>query len=350
MLPRRLRNSKPSSSSKLKSYTILRPVPGGSFDQALESLLNKLQTFFRTEASEDRHPVFIRFFLSDAQNQASALKKAFEAFPRPCPALSIVEQPPLDGSRITALAITDSSPQDILFHSLRLTEEEARGLDSYRQSRLLFQKYLDIIRPLGLTLKTHCVRTWIYVRDIDTNYAGLVKARNDVFEEEGLSHLTHYIASTGIGGATESRSEITAIDFLTYPHILESEKTYLKALSHLSPTHDYGVAFERGVRLSDGHIFISGTASIDQRGAVLYEGDVLAQARRLLDNISALLAEGGSSLEKVRYFVAYLRDISDYPVVDAYLQQRFPSVPRVLLEARVCRPAWLIEMECEALL
>ncbi len=333
----------------MNNYSILRPVPGGSFAQALGSLLEKMQTFFCAEASEGRHPVFTRFFLSDAQNQASALKKALEEFPWYGPAVSIVEQPPLDGSRITALAVTDSQSMDVLFHSLRLTEEEARGLDSYRQSRLLFQKYLDIIRPLGLTLKTHCVRTWIYVRDIDANYAGLVKARNDVFEEEGLSHLSHYIASTGIGGATEGRSQITAIDFLTFPHIRESEKTYLKALSHLSPTHDYGVAFERGVRLSDGHIFISGTASIDHRGKVLHDGDVLAQARRLLENISALLAEGGSSLEKLRYFVVYLRDISDFRIVDDYMQRHFPAVPRVVLEARVCRPAWLIEMECEAL-
>lgn len=332
----------------MKQYTILRPAPGGSFDQALISLLKQLQSHFLAEASEGRRPVFLRFFLSDAQNQASALKKALEGFPWPVPALSIVEQPPLDGSRITVLSLTDSPPADFLFHSLRLSEEEARGLDSYRQSRLLFQKYLDIIRPLGLTLKTHCVRTWIYVRDIDTNYAGLVKARNDVFREEGLSHLSHYIASTGIGGATEGRSETVAIDFLTFPHILESEKTYLKALSHLSPTHDYGVAFERGVRLADGHIFISGTASIDHRGEVLHEGDVLAQARRLLENIGTLLAEGGSSLERVRYFVVYLRDISDFPLVDDYLQRRFPTVPRVVLEARVCRPAWLIEMECEA--
>lgn len=77
----------------------------------------------------------------------------------------------------------------------------------------------NIIRPLGLDLKTHCVRTWIYVRDIDSNYAGLVKARNDVFAEEGLSPDTHYIASTGIGGATESRNAVVAIDFLTRPDL-----------------------------------------------------------------------------------------------------------------------------------
>ena len=263
------------------------------------------------------------------------------------PAVSIVEQPPLDGSRIAALVRTSSEKEAYLFHSLRLSEEEAAGKDSYAQSRILFGRYLDIIKPLGLELRTHCVRTWIYVRDIDSNYAGLVKARNDVFALEGLSHETHYIASTGIGGATEGRNPVVAIDFLTRPDIIESDKTYLKALSHLSPTHDYGVAFERGVRLSDGQIFISGTASIDNKGQVLNQGNVLAQADRLLENISHLLLEGGSSIDKVPYFVIYLRDISDYMIVDAYMQERFPTVPRIILEARVCRPSWLIEMECE---
>ena len=306
--------------------------------------------FFDAEAAQGRHPVFVRFFLSDAQNQVDALRKALDASFRPMLptlAVSVVEQSPLDGSRVAALVQTSTEASKALFHSLRLTEDEAAGRDSYAQARLLFDKYLDIIRPLGLDLKTHCVRTWIYVRDIDANYAGLVKARNDVFAEEGLSHDTHYIASTGIGGATEGRSAVVAIDFLTRPDIRESDKTYLKALSHLSPTHDYGVAFERGVRLSDGKIFISGTASIDHRGRVLHEGDVLAQTDRLLENIDELLREGGSSLDKVPYFIIYLRDISDYPVIDIYMQERFPAVPRILLEARVCRPSWLIEMECE---
>lgn len=334
----------------VENFKIIHPAPGSAFPEALVSLCARMGRFFDAEVAEGRHPVFVRFFLSDAQNQADALRNALDASfgpMLPSLAVSIVEQPPLDGSRVAALAQTSSEASDALFHSLRLTEDEAIGRDSYAQARLLFDKYLDIIRPLGLDLKTHCVRTWIYVRDIDSNYAGLVKARNDVFAEEGLSHDTHYIASTGIGGATEGRNAVVAIDFLTRPDIREADKTYLKALSHLSPTHDYGVAFERGVRLSDGKIFISGTASIDHRGQVLYEGDVVAQTERLLENIDELLREGGSSLDKVPYFVIYLRDISDYPVINVYMQERFPSVPRIILEARVCRPSWLIEMECE---
>ena len=320
----------------------------------MASVLSGLSDHLTAEKAQGRNLVFVRFFLSDAQNQAPALREALEALALRTGNASIVEQPPLDGSRIAALVWTSAQADRYLFHSLRLTEEEAAGKSSYEQSRLLFDKYLGIIRPLGLDLKTHCIRTWIYVRDIDSNYAGLVKARNDVFTEEGLSHDTHYIASTGIGGANEVRSAVVAIDFLTAPSMVEEDKTYLKALSHLSPTHDYGVAFERGVRVKD-HIFISGTSSIDHKGRILHEGDVLAQADRLLENIRALLAEGGltglpsaAGQAAVPYFIIYLRDISDYAKVDSYMQTRFPDTPRIILEARVCRPGWLIEMECEA--
>ena len=352
----------------MDNYRIIRPESTLDYADALESVLRQMEEFLAAERLEERKPVYIRFYLSDAQNQAEALERRLiqvlpESFPPSLKkasagkapvsnsgCISIVEQPPLDGSRIAALVRTSSEALRYAFHSLRLSEEEAAGKDSYAQTRLLFGKYLSIIKARGLELKTHCVRTWIYVRDIDSNYAGVVKARNDVFAEEGLSFDTHYIASTGIGGASEVRSAVVAMDFLTEPGICEADKTYLKALSHLSPTHDYGVAFERGVRLSDGHIYISGTASIDSKGRILHEGDVLSQADRLLENIAALLAEGGqeTGLSGVPYFVVYLRDISDYAKVDAYMQGRFPEVPRILLEARVCRPGWLIEMECES--
>ena len=73
-----------------------------------------------------------------------------------------------------------------------------------------------------------------------------------------------------------------------------------------------------------------------------------AQAIRLLDNIEALLKDGEATLEDVNYFVIYLRDPSDYSIVDEYMQNRFPRTPRVIVYAKICRPEWLIEMECTA--
>ncbi len=94
--------------------------------------------------------------------------------------------------------------------------------------------------------------------------------------------------------------------------------------------------------------FISGTASIDKHGAVVYEGDVVRQTGRLLENIGALLKDGDATMNDIQYFIIYLRDISDYQTVEHLMQQFYPQIPHIIVEAKVCRPGWLIEMECIA--
>ena len=41
-------------------------------------------------------------------------------------------------------------------------------------------------------------------------------------------------------------------------------------------------------------------------------------------------------------------DMADYAVVERMFAERFPHTPKVFLLAPVCRPGWLIEMECMA--
>ena len=111
------------------------------------------------------------------------------------------------------------------------------------------------------------------------------------------------------------------------------------------------MAFERATRLTVdnvSHYYVSGTASIDNHGDVLYLGDVERQTYRLLENVEALLAEGDAKMSDIRYFIVYLRDISDYQVGDAVFSSRFPSVPYIIVHGKVCRPEWLVEAECIA--
>ena len=65
-------------------------------------------------------------------------------------------------------------------------------------------------------------------------------------------------------------------------------------------------------------------------------------------NIEKLLQSGGASLADASYFVVYLRDVADKAPVSRYLRLRFPDVPCLVLSGRVCRPEWLIEVECMA--
>ena len=336
----------------MENYKIIAPQCRGTFAARLEELAATVARHLESERAEGRTLQYAKVFMSDIQNQqadfrASRLYNSLLAGT----ALTVVEQPPLDASKITVLVKTADGQPEFLFHSLRLTPEETRGYNSYLQTMRLFEKYIECIAEQGLDIRTHLVRTWIYVADIDVNYEGVVKARNDVFRQYGLTADTHYIASTGIGGYIATRQESVAIDFLTYPGITADNLYYLQALDHLNPTHEYGVAFERGTRLAIGgtqRYFISGTASIDNHGEVLHVGDVEGQVHRLLENIGALLADGGAAMDDVRYFIVYLRDPSDHQLVSTLMQRLHPNVPHIIVHAKVCRPAWLVEMECVA--
>ena len=44
-------------------------------------------------------------------------------------------------------------------------------------------------------------------------------------------------------------------------------------------------------------------ASIDKHGDVVYEGDIVRQTGRLLENIGALLKDGDATMNDIRYFI-----------------------------------------------
>lgn len=342
----------PQNKNKMDQYIIISPEAKGSFADRLNFLYLALGNHLDKESMENRHLQYCKVFLSDAQNQEAALKESLlytEFLSQQ--ACTIVEQTPLNGSKISLLVKTTDDTTPIIFQSLRLNEEEAVGKTSYEQTRMLFDKYQKSMEGKGLTMERNLVRTWIYIAHIDVNYQGVVEARNDVFDQEGLTADTHYIASTGIGGSSPVRHAVVAMDFLTIPAIQKEDQYYLQALDHLNPTHEYGVAFERGTRVTlpgKQQYFISGTASIDKHGDILYPGDIARQTGRLLENIGALLKDGGATMNDIQYFIIYLRDISDYSTVEHLMSQFYPQIPHIIVEARVCRPGWLIEMECIA--
>ena len=77
--------------------------------------------------------------------------------------------------------------------------------------------------------------------------------------------------------------------------------------------------------------------------------DVANQTRRMLDNIEALLTEGEASLSDIKIGTLYLRDPADADMVRNIIFERIgKTLPLVTVKAPVCRPTWLVEMECIA--
>lgn len=260
---------------------------------------------------------------------------------------SVIGQKPLDGRPV---AIWDVPHEDDDFiWSAGITADD-KSADSEGQMRQILEKYERILGGKGLSIRENCLRTWIFVRDIDNNYAGVVKGRKEYFDTIALTKETHYIASTGIEGNAADSKVIVTMDAFAVRNIDQSKVRYLSALDHLNPTHEYGVTFERGTAFEHKghrHIFISGTASIDSRGEVLYQGDVSLQTDRAIENIRALLADSPFpvSFGKEGQAIVYLRYQEDADEVRKALSLAAPDLNYIMVHAPVCRPAWLVEIE-----
>ena len=332
--------------------------PEDTYEQQLNAVVN---AYFALLEGEIRGAVavFKRYFLSDAANQSDMLL-ALTTESSDC-AFSIVEQPPLNGTKIALWVYLQSGVQTRVLHNglfevrhgayRHLWSGNAfnRAANSEYQTRLLLNDYVMQLMEQGCRLADNCIRTWFFVQNVDVNYAGVVKARNEVFVTQNLTEKTHYISSTGIGGRHADPKVSVQMDAYAVDGIKPGQVHFLYAPTHLNPTYEYGVSFERGTYVDYGdrrQVFISGTASINNKGEVVHPGNIRRQTERMWENVEALLKEAGCTFADLGQMIVYLRDMADYAVVKEMYDKRFPATPKVFVHAPVCRPGWLIEMEC----
>lgn len=314
--------------------------------------------------------VFKRFFCSDLYNQIEYLKEFefsnFENLSNLC-AISLICQIPLLYSKVslwsyhikTSKKIKKEKKQNTL--SLKIenyTHYWTTGLtftetDSvYQQTRNIIEKYIDFLKENNMKLSDNVIRTWFFLQNIDSDYGEFVKARREIYEKNGLTKDTHFIASTGVGGSYYDLKAKVVLDAYSISGIKNNQIEFLKAPEFLSPTYIYGVTFERGVSISYSdrkNIIISGTASINNKGEIVAPNDVSLQTERTLINIEALLKTVGADLDDVMIFIVYLRDPSDYFIVEKKLRERFKKTPIIFTKTNVCRHRWLVEIECMAI-
>lgn len=335
-------------------------VPQSDFTAEAEKLLADYDAALAEYDCSPASEVLLRFHLSDVTNQQHILEKLLanrRTF------ISIVGQTPANNSRLALEAwhwqsVAKEKGEDHLLVKLEnyqvawFNKKVLNSTGSYDQTAEEFAALKEFLAKSGANTADHTIRTWLYCRDVDNNYSGLVQARNAFFAENGLTRDTHFIASTGIEGKSAIPRRLIRMDSINIPGLENGQMKYLYALDMLSPTTLYGVSFERGTRVVYGdrsHIFISGTASIDHQGRVVHLFDVANQTRRMLDNIEALLSEAEAGKEDIKIAALYLRDPADAPAVQKIIAERFGSnLPLVTVKAPVCRPEWLVEMECIA--
>ena len=82
-------------------------------------------------------------------------------------------------------------------------------------------------------------------------------------------------------------------------------------------------------------IFCSGQIALDPTTGTMIEGDVSAQTRRVLENLSEVLAAAGATFANVVKTTIFLADMGDFATVNALYGEKFASDPpaRATVEA-----------------
>ena len=139
------------------------------------------------------------------------------------------------------------------------------------------------------------------------------------------------------------------------------KKSPIENESVLNEAYDYPskVSFVRGMRVELDNVtmlFISGTASVNEEGLSIHQGDLKAQTWRAFTNIKALLESEGADWHDMVRTTCYLADFRHYDEFNEvrnsfYQQEELDPVPAsTCIEARICRPELLVEIEAIAMI
>jgi chorismate lyase / 3-hydroxybenzoate synthase len=169
----------------------------------------------------------------------------------------------------------------------------------------------------------------------------------------GESHTAPFPAATAIG--RRDGSPVLQVYWLAgrSPGIALENPRQTSAFYYPRQYGPTSPSFSRAMLLSPELLLISGTASIVGH-ATHHPGNLAAQLDELLTNIDSVLQRAHALAPKLApklnadsKLKFYLRHASDLPLLQTLLQQRLPkNMPRLILEADICREDLLIEADC----
>jgi 2-iminobutanoate/2-iminopropanoate deaminase len=100
--------------------------------------------------------------------------------------------------------------------------------------------------------------------------------------------------------------------------------TLIRAKGLAEPISHYSDAVRAG-----NTIYVSGQAAVDENGHLVGRDDVIAQTRKVLDNMKLVLAAAGATLDDVTKVTVYLANVADRPRVNevrkAYFKDNKPA-------------------------
>lgn len=107
--------------------------------------------------------------------------------------------------------------------------------------------------------------------------------------------------------------------------------------------------YSQAVRAGD-FIYLSGQIPLDPASGELVAGDIAAQTRQVMENLSAVLTAAGASWSQAVKTTIYLADLGDFNAVNAVYAGYFQAEPpaRVTIQAAGLPRGALVEIDVVA--
>lgn len=350
-------------------FVVCRPDPGEDLLSELGSLYRGLFERLAAEGAHPREVVMEKLFFRDVAAGAVALAALRGSAGLPwaeyAPASIAVQEPPSFGVRCWAeLQVVVPAPAlGARFWSFGADGDGPKGRAlalgdtqwlwlggvlggpgqrAHDDAYAMFEAARQLLAAQGVSFSS-VVRTWIYLREMERDYAALNRARRAFFLANGVERRP---ASTGIGGAPSASANRMALCLHAVTGAVQARTMHTPTLNEAS---EYGSDFSRGMSVEAAGcrtLYISGTASVDEAGRSFAVGDLDAQVERMIHNVETLLEHEGASLADIASAITYLKDADDLPrLLASPARRRLPDHPHSVVQAEVCRPELLCEME-----
>ena len=207
------------------------------------------------------------------------------------------------------------------------------------QAQQMFAAAAAAARTHGFDYR-QSVRTRIYLARLLDWYGEFNRVRSAAYRAYDFA----FPASTGIqgrAGDAECAMDALLVDGVRCDPIDRTARQ--------GPARTYGSAFSRAMQIAhEGGVtvHVSGTASIDPAGRSLHPDDPAAQFAETLLDIGAVLEQAGMSLTDIRQATLFCTDERAYAACQQVRRLLgVPAFPTVAVQADVCRPELLVEME-----
>jgi enamine deaminase RidA (YjgF/YER057c/UK114 family) len=229
--------------------------------------------------------------------------------------------------------------------------------DREEQSIRMFDRANRLLLSQGATYR-NVVRTWIYLSDILDWYGQFNRVRNAKYKEFNLipirsnsieTEQIYLPASTGIEGDNPFGAAVI-MDVLAMIQEPDSQIEIVQNTgSRQRSPYRYGSAFSRSIIIREpdnSHLYVSGTASIDERGKTLFPANPRAQIQQTFDIVNALIKRENASLRDLCHATVFLKKRDDIPiyreVVESYGLHEMPAICMI---ADICRDDLLFELD-----